>query len=298
MSLFKKMGIVPVLALCTAGLFAPQKADADINLNLFPKKPIYRSVMADPDITNSKIEFSNPGKLEQSLETPLKEIPEKIPYNLSLGESLPLISLSNEVLFPELIINGSLNFSEKNRMDYKISPELFISSPWINKKFSDGNRLYLVAGYEGEGSEELNSLTDKNLTSLLKPLIDNYSFFSDVYIVPKSPWSEQYLIFRAGLDNLFSNKKNKQANVHTSLSWEFPSFFHELGLFKNLKVSPYVSLYAQFPTDKLDASKLRGQMGIKASGESYRSLLLYGQVDYDKQSGESWDFSLGLKWDF
>ncbi len=285
-----------------------KKANADIEL--FPEQPIYRTIMVDPDIPRTEI------KVPQGLEKELLEKPigELLPY-VSLGKTLPLISLdisaqkypriipikriedeelkafakgqtlSKKIISTSLVASGQLNFpqNQENDIHYKTKLELFFNSPMIDDYLSNGNKFYLVAGLTGQGSTKSNTLPNKTLSQIAESFIDNYSFSADAYIVPKSPYSDQYLILRVGVDNLFGNVSEKP-NVHISTTWEFPPLFH---------FSPYVSIHIQMPTDSEKPITVSGQGGIKASAKSKKALFLYAQADYNEQN--PWKFHTGLK---
>ena len=300
---FKKtLGILTLFTTLAFG--SSKKANADIisDINLFPNNPFYRSVMVDSDIPQSEIKVPL-GLEKELLEKPIKEI---LPY-VSLAKTLPLISvdviskellpiipkevaehakvksfrqgrtLSDKTISASLIASGELSFpkEEEKDIDYKTRLELFLRSPMIDDYLSDGNKLYIVGGYNGEGSIKLEDLFNKNLNSVSKSFTDRYSFFTDAYIVAKSPYSEQFLIVRAGINNLFSST-HKKSNFYFSTMFEFPSLLSWSKMFDNFKISPYVSTYLKFPANPEANPKLLGQLGIKAKGESGKSLILYG----------------------
>ncbi|GAI55829.1 unnamed protein product, partial [marine sediment metagenome] len=186
-----------------------------------------------------------------------------------------------------LVASGLIKLPPKGtdaNISYKTKLELFVNFPMIDEFASDGNRLYLTSGWVGEGSAKLEkNLLEKDIPSITKSIkspFDNHSFFADAYIVGRSPYSEQYLIFRVGVDNLFGNTPEKP-NVHFSTTWEFPS------IFKNLKISPYFSSSVKIPTNKSGTESL-GQIGLKFSGESEREIDLYGEVEYAPETDEPW----------
>lgn len=305
---FKKtLGILTLLAMLSP--VSSKKANADIEL--FPEQPIHRTIMADSDIPRTEIKV--PLSLEKEvLEKPITEI---LPYT-SLAKTLPLISLniaskrllslipkttvedneqvSDKVISASLVASGQLNFpqNQENDIDYKTKLELFLNSPMIDDSLSDGNKFYLVAGFTGQGSTKSNKLPNKTLSEIAESFIDKYSFSADAYIVPKSPYSDQYLILRVGVDNLFGNVSEKP-NVHISTTWEFPPLLHWLKIFENFKLSPYVSMHVQLPTDSEKPITASGQFGIKASGKSKKALFLYTEAEYNEQS--PWNFYTGLK---
>lgn len=302
-----------VLALCWALLLNSPKeinAESDLHIGLFPEQPIYKTIMADPDISKTEIKVSQ-GLEKEILGKPTGKI---LPY-ISLAKTLPLASLdisnkrllssmpktaigngelSDKVISTSLVATGELTFpqNQENDIDYKTRLELFLNSPMVDTCLSDGNRFYIVGGFSGQGSTKSNELPNKTLSQIAKSFIDTYSFSGDVYIVPKSPYSDQYLILRVGMDNLFGNVSEKP-NVHISTTWEFPPLFHWLKIFENFKFSPYVSTHVQLPTDSEKSTTALGQIGIKASGESKKSLFLYTQANYN--GPEPWTFYSGLK---
>lgn len=308
---------LPLLLLCGRlflGSLEEANTESNLHLGLFPELPIYRTIMADPDILKTQI------KVPQGLEKELLEKPigELFPY-VSLAKTLPLASLdissrrlfsaipktavdkngklSDKILSASLIASGQLNFpqNQENNIDYKTRLELFLNSPMIDTCVSEGNKLYFVGGFTGKGSVNSEELLNKNLAETLDSFIDAYSFSGDMYIVPKSPYSDQYLILRVGVDNIAGNISEKP-NVHISTTWEFPPLFHWFKIFENFKLSPYASMHVQVPTDSEKPTTGSGQLGIKASGESKKALFLYTQADYNEQ--ESWNFYTGLKLNF
>jgi len=205
--------------------------------------------------------------------------------------------LSDKVISTSLVATGKLTFpkNEENDIFYKTRLELFLNSPMVDTCLSDGNRFYIVGGFSGQGSTKSNELSNKTLSQITESFIDTYSFSGDVYIVPKSPYSDQYLILRAGIDNLFGNVSEKP-NVHLSTTWEFPSLFHWLKTIENFKLSPYASMHIKLPTDSEKPTTASGQLGIKVSGESKKALFLYTQANYN--GPELWTFYTGLKAEF
>jgi len=320
----KKALLIP--ALCSALFLGSPKqveSESNLNFNLFPEQPIYRTLMADSDILKTQIEVQQ-GLEKGLLKKPIKDI---LPYT-SLAKTLPLISvdinskkllpfiskdvtghakieafkqgrtLSDKVFSASLIASGQLNFpqNQENDIDYKTRLELFLNSPMIDDYLSDGNKLYIVGGFTGKGSINSKNLSDKNLSQIFDSFIDTYSFSADAYIIPKSPYSDQFLIIRGGVDNLFGNTSEK-TNINLSTTWEFPSLLVQSKMFKNFKISPYISTHIKIPIDSESCSKLLGQLGMKAEGESRRSLILYTQADYNEEAEEPWVFSSGLKID-
>ena len=187
--------------------------------------------------------------------------------------------------------------TKKNGEDiyYEIMLELFIRSPKLDDTTSDGNRLYLAGGWVGNGSLKLDkNLLDKSLSSILKSPLENYRFFIDTYIVARSPYSDQFLILRVGLDKLFGTSAEK-ANMYFSTIWEFPSILSWSNMFEEFKMVPYISSHIQIPTDGSDATGL-AQAGIKVSGEAPgREIDVYGQLNYDPKAEKPWTFFCGVK---
>ncbi len=313
----RKALIIP--ALCSALLLGSLKqanADSNLHIGLFPEQPVYRTIMADPDILRTEIQVPQ-GLEKELLEKPVKKL---LPY-ISLSKTLPLASLdissrrllsaipktaveantepSDKILSALIVAGGQLNFPQNlgSEIDYKTKLELFLNSPMIDTCLSEGNRLYLIGGFNTQGSIETRGLENKSLSEIPENFNqENYSFSADAYIVPKSPYSDQFLIFRVGVDNLFSNISEKP-NVNISTTWEFPPLFHFFKMFENFKLSPYTSLHIQIPTGSENEKPITaiGQLGIKASGESDRAVFLYTQANYNAQ--KPWSFYTGLKLD-
>lgn len=303
--------ILPILALCSS-LLCPKEANADININIFPKENIERTIMADPDVYKTEIKV--PFGLEADLLT--KPIEKILPY-ISFSETLSLLSiditsdkildimpkttvrnppskkLSDKILSASLTAGGLVTFRE-NFSEYGMKLELFLNSPMIDDCLSDGNRFYLVGGVTGKGTD-LRKFTGKNLSQIAESFIEDYSFSADVYIVPKSEWSDQYLILRAGIDN-FSIDDFSKLNVNFSTAIEFPSLLYGLKIFKNFKISPYLSFNVKIPADSEKKLTASGQLGIKAGGESKTGLFLYAQADYTEENPLI--FSTGIKINF
>jgi len=307
--------LIPVL--CGALFLGSQKqahAEPNLHLGLFPEQPLYKTIMVDPDVFRTEIQV--PRGLEQEiLQNPIKEI---LPY-ISVSKTLPLASLeisnrsllsampktaedengelSDRIISASLVASGQLNFpqNQATEIDYQTKLELFLSSPMINTCLSEGDRVYIVAGLTGQGSTNLNELSNKTLSQIPESFIDEYSFSGDLYIVPKSPYSEQYLILRIGVDNIAGNTP-ETPNVNISTTWEFPPLFYGLDMLENFKLLPYASMYFKIPTDNQKPTEISGQLGLKVSGESEKGLFLYTQVNYREQ--EPWNFYVGLKTEF
>lgn len=307
--------LIPALGLCAALFSFSPKANAETNINLFPNQPFSTITMTDPDIYQTKIKFPETFFSKKSL-------PEIASY-ISIAKTLPLVSLdfgfgakklilslpserreaskleamsqgkslSDKTLSLSLIGNSLLETSKTGRdIDYKLKLELFARSPIIDDYLSDGNKLYIVGGYSNEGLIKIN---DRSLSNIDFSPTKN-SFSVDAYVVPKSPYSNQYIILRVGADNLFNNT-GESANMHFSASFEFPSLLDYFKIFKNFKLSPYASLYGKIPFRKELDSEACGEVGIKAWGESERAIVLYGKAHYKENKDIT--YSAGLKLD-
>ncbi len=313
--------LLPALALSAALLF-PQKADAEgsrLGISLFPEMPVYRSAMADSDVI--KTEINLPFGLEQNvLDSSVKEL---APY-ISLGKEIPLVSLdikskkrlriipsevaeytestaflegrklSDKVLSASLVVGGLLRFPKDENPRYTAKAELFLRFPMVDDYLSDGNKLILVAGAKRNGTIKMRDIEETSIRSLPDAFsIDSYSFFGDIYIVAKSPYSDQFLIVRGGMDNLGGNT-SETSNVNLSAVFEFPSIISWIKMFKDFKINPYVSLGIKLPLDS-SATKASGELGAKLTGESKKSAMIYVKADYN--SLESMKYSTGLKLD-
>ncbi len=188
--------------------------------------------------------------------------------------------------FPEIKGNDSEE-SNGNFMQYKGKLEAFLTSPMINEYFSDGNRLYFTGGLETRGLIDSNKV--ESISSLANFPPTDYRFFGDVYIVAKSPWSEQFVIIRTGLDNLLNNDKK---DFHFSTTFEFPSIFYQKRGFENFKLSPYLSLYARLPLTSGQVNTAAGEVGLKLSGETDKAIVLYAKGELNNGFCT---FSSGLK---
>ena len=315
MTLAKKL--MP-LALCSALALAPFKAHAQpISIELFPEMPVYRSIMADSDII--KTELNLPG-----MENPFdKSIGELAPY-VSLGKEIPLFSinlkskkrlriipsevavdvesrsfregkeLSDKVLSALLVAGGSLRFPKDENPRYTAKAEVFLRSPMIDDYLSDGNKLILVTGFRGEGSVITRDFKERQIKSIGDAFpMESHSFSQDMYIVAKSPYSDQFLIIRGGVDNLFGNTP-ETSNVNLSTAWEFPPLISWIKMFKDFKILPYVSLGIKLPLDS-SATKASGELGAKLTGKSKKSVMTYLRADYNSLQGM--EYSAGLKLD-
>jgi len=308
------------LALCSVLTFLSPNSHAEsLNINLFPEMPVYRSAMADSDVF--KTEINLPFGLEQNLLD--KSIKELAPY-VSLGKEIPLVSvnikskkslkiippeviadsesrafregkkLSDKVLSASLVAGGLLRFPKDENPRYTVKAELFLDSPMIDDYLSDGNKLLFVAGVKGEGSVKTQNIEGISIKSLPEAFSMNYhSFSGDIYIVAKSPYSDQFLIIRGGVDNLFGNTP-ETSNVNLSTVWEFPPLISWIKMFKDFKILPYVSLGIKLPLDS-SATKASGELGAKLTGESKKSAMIYVKADYNSLEGMK--YSTGLKLD-
>ena len=316
MGLLKKL--IP-LALGTALTFLPSKLSANpLSINLFPEMPVYRSVMVDSNIP--KTEINIPSGLEQevlgnsfagiisytslSKEIPVLSVDIKsdkpwniIPPEVVLDSKTRALregkKLSDKIFSASLIASGSIKFPKNENPIYSARAELFLNSPMIDDYLSEGNKLLLVTGFNGNGSVRLNNLADKNISSIPEMFsFDSYSFFGDAYIVAKSPYSSQYILLRSGIDNLFGNAK-ETANINLSLTCEFPPLISWIEIFKDFRILPYVSLGVKLPLDS-SATNASAELGAKLTGKSEKSLMIYGKADY---SIGSMKYSTGLKLD-
>ena len=123
--------------------------------------------------------------------------------------------------------------------------------------------------------------------------MNSYSFFGDLYIVAKSPYSDQFLILRGGVDNLFGNT-TETSNVNISAVFEFPSLISWIKMFKEFRINPYVSLGIKLPLDS-SANIASGEVGAKLTGKSKKSAMIYAKANYN--SLQSMKYSAGLKLD-
>jgi len=311
--------VIAALGIATA-LSMPIIAGADsLSVSLFPEMPVYRSVMADPNIP--KTEITPPIGLEKEiLDKPFREI---APY-ISLAKEVPLLSfdiktdkpwsiippeivldsqtrasrggrtLSDKIFSASLVTSGSLRFPKDGNPEYTVRAELFAGSPVVDDYLSDGNKLLLVTGFNGKGSVTLGNITDKRASSISEMFsFDSYSFSEDVYIVAKSPYSNQYILLRGGIDNLFGNIK-ETPNVNLSLAIEFPPLFSWIEIFKDFRILPYVSAGVKLPFGS-SATDASAELGAKLTGKSGKSLMIYGRADYNSLEGAK--YSTGLKLD-
>lgn len=312
---FKK--ILPVLALSTT-LFFPAKTNADsISISLFPEAPVCRSVMPDSDIPKTGINIPF-GIENEILNKPFTDI---LPY-ISLSKELPVLSvdiktnmppaiipadvasyqqaiasargktLSDKLFSASLIATGSLSFPEGKNLKYNSRLELFLDSPVIDDYLSDGNKLLLVAGAKSGG--QVNFENQKILSVPEMFLMNSYDFFADSYIVAKSPYSDQYVILKTGIDNILA--KMDKTNINLSAVVEFPSLVSWIDALKDFKISPYISINAKFPLSIPSQKRISGEAGIKLTGESKKSAIIYAQtsLEDDKELTSSFGLKLDL----
>lgn len=289
----------------------PRQAYSDIGIKLFPNDPVERTILADPQ--EYKTELKIPIEETKNLmETPIKNLYKEF----SVGEELPLFSLDlkskkilyampkttdgkkisgqelSDKLISATVVGGGKIFSSNEEIDYSARLELFLNSPMIDDCISDGNSIYLVGGIEGRG-HDFKKIGKKDLVETAQSITGDYSFSADIYIVPKSLWSDQFLILRVGAKDIGGSNPNKP-NFNFSTTFEFPSLLGYKKL-KNFKLSPYVSLYAEVPTKERDA-KVLGQLGIKLAGESNKSLFVYTEAQHT--ANNPMNFSSGIKINF
>jgi hypothetical protein len=312
------MGLIKKLApliLGTALTFLPSKLPADsLEINIFPQMPVYRSTIVDSDI--SKTEINLPEGLEQKILT--SSFADILPY-ISLSKEIPILSLdlktdnilemipadvasyqrvrasaegrklSDKMFSALLVATGSLNFPDNKDPRYTAKGELFLNSPMIDDYLSDGNKLFLVTGVNANGSVKLDNLANENILSVPKMFsLDSYSFSEDLYIVAKSPYSNQYVLLKAGLDNLFGNTEEK-SSVNLSGVIEFPPLLSWVQMLKDFRALPYVSLGVKMPLDHSPVS-ISGELGLKLTGKSEKSIIIYERTDEST-------YSVGLKSD-
>jgi hypothetical protein len=310
-----KRTLLPI-AVATALLVSPKTYAQSWNLNLFPELPLSRSIMADSDI--SKNEINLPSGLERNLLN--RQVKEIIP-RISLSKEIPILSfnlkskkipgiipsevamysesqarergltLSDEIFSASLVTGGKLRFPKDENPKYVAQAELFLSSPMMDDYLSDGNRLLLIARLEQKGSINLSKIEEATIKELPEFLTKNYNGISgDVYVIAKSPYSKQFLILRGGINNLLGNSSEEQ-NFNFSSSVEFPSLTWFIKELKNFKILPYISFSTKTPLDGSQGD-ISGEIGTKLTGESDKSILMYGRANYGETKNE---YSLGLK---
>ena len=161
-----------------------------LSINFFPEMPVHRSTLTNSDIL--KTEINLPLGLEKGvLDRPISEL---LPYT-SLSGELSLLSLeiesngipkivpqerifdanlrslheknpiSDKIFSASLIASGRLKFFNNKNPEYKARAELFLGSPIIDDYLSDGNKLFLTAGVNFDGSLNLEGRIDKPISS-------------------------------------------------------------------------------------------------------------------------------------
>jgi hypothetical protein len=307
------------LALCGALTFAPKLIADSWYLNFFPEIPVNRSAIGDLDI--SKTELNLPQGLEKEIwNKPIKEF---IPY-LSLSKELPLLSLditnskipefipeekisdakirsserkiflSDKIFSASLIANGGLKFPKDQTPEYSAKAELFLNSPMIDDYLSDGNKLLFSTGVNCKGGLRLSGIEEKTIYQLPKAFsLDYYNFFGDIYVVGKSPYSDQFAILKIGLD--VPQKNFKETNFNFSETFEFPSLISWIEEFKNSKILPYFSTGIKKPFNSSQTKEF-AELGIKITGDSKKCIITYVRGDLEKDKNGT--YSTGLRLDF
>ena len=316
----KKQNILASIAMGIALAFPSMNTNAEsFSINFFPEMPIYRSVMGDSDIL--KTELNLPGGLEKEiLDKPLKEL---LPY-LSLSKEIPIIGLdiktetvpdfiplekraevdsdaldkriypSDKLLSASLIGSGGLKFPSNKNPEYTARAELFLDSPITDDYLSDGNKLFLAAGINSEGSLNFQEIENKTIYSLSQSFNEKaINFFGGIYIVVKSPYSNQTLIVKSGLDNLWDSRK-KGINFNLSALFEFPPITYWEESLRNAKIIPYLSAGIKTLLDSQWDQEF-GEIGIKLTGDSGKSII--GYIHSELESGKGISYSSGLKFD-
>jgi len=278
-----------------------------VEAELFPETPISLLATADPDIPKTEIKPSM--GLESSIITnPIEDLASYV----SIAKTLPLLSLDfdcpkkmkcpEKLLSFSLIASGQLKFPDAANINYKGRLELWANSPALENSGDvekwEKLRLYLAGGIEKYGLMNVSGLEKKTMPQLASDLqsgINSYNnIFADVYLVSGNIYSDQFAIFRSGFGNLLDS----HPDFHISAVLELPSILLKKGsvqsfdLLKNdplkdFKISPYISVYFGFPlkypsetVEEKDAYGLIGQIGIKASGKTGKSAILYAEADY------------------
>jgi len=307
--------IIP-LALCGALALAPKLFANPLELKFFPELPLYRSTIADSNILKTEVSIPN-GLEKEALNQPIKDL---IPYTslskeiaiLSFGiknEKIPGIiptekvaeanirsiiektEISDEIFLTSLILNGGLKFSENKKPEYDARVELFLGSPVIDEYFSDGNKSFLSVGMDYKGSLDLEGITEKSISSLFRIFNpESRNFFGDFYIVAKSPYSDQFVIVKTGFENLFGDGKS---DFDLSATFELPSLISLIKESKDAKIIPYVSAGLKIPLESLTV-KESGELGIKITGKSKKSIIGYLKGEYEQGKGGSYCTGLRL----
>jgi len=306
MSFFRRIApfLVP-LALASS----PLQAEDSVNLNFFPQQGFSRSVL--PSIQQTGISFPI-GLQNEILQKPIrelapyisiaKEVPivsleartDRIPENISpeviestqLKADLEGRTLSNKLFSASLIGNASLKFPKDENPQYTAGLELFLEFPLRDSYLSDGNRLIIAPGFKAKGSLMLADIAEKSLADIAEILpVNSTGFSTNVYVVMRNQYSNQFLILMAGASNLFnSSGENPIANISAAL--EFPS------LFRNLKALPYgaidIKLLLGYRSHELD-----GEIGLRFPGKEGKSLVSY--IGARLREWEGIKFSSGLR---
>ncbi len=308
---------IAMLALSAGFLFGSAKAastlDLEVYLDLLPE-PFNRTAMVDPDLPNTKL------KISESLDTKLDESPRyKLP-SLDLAESLRVFTFnvldekdqSKKAFGLTLMTTGLVQFSKDPKelegledTYYKLMAELFIEWPKITNNIDYGPRAFFVGGFVREGFFKLdfdnfeNNITNvENIEdlaytagSIVKSKNNYNSFFTDLYIITNSDWSDQFLIGRFGLNNLFHPME--KPNFHSSLTMEFPSLIpnHEA-----IKIAPYFSLYAEIPTSNFNDIRTLIEAGIKIFGDHPNTAVnIFAYLDHKPKREKPADIFYGVK---
>ena len=294
-------------------------AEPYLNLGFFPEVPLYSSVLGDSDELNTGIRIPQ-GSEKEMLDKPIKEL---LPY-ISLSKEIPVLSLdirsntvpdfiplekraevrsnaletgiypSDKLFSASLIASGRLKFPENKKPEYVGRLELFVGSPMIDDFLSDGNKLLLNAGVNSNGSLNFQEAGNKSVYSLLEAFNEeSRNFFGEVYVVVKSPYSDQTAIVKCGLDNLFDSQK-KIANFNLSTALELPPIFPDQGILGISKIIPYISAGIKMPLDS-QWDKEFGEIGLKLTGPSKKAIMGYLHTELETNKGFS--TSSGLKFD-
>ncbi len=317
----KKRNVLASIAMGVALALPSVSLNAEpyLNLGFFPEVPLYSSVLGDSDELNTGISVSQ-GSEKEMLDKPIKEL---LPY-ISLSKEIPILSLdirsntipdfislekraevrsnaletgiypSDKIFSSSIIASGRLKFPEGKDPEYTGRLELFAGSPMIDDFLSDGNKLLLNAGVNSNGYLNFQEAGNKSIYSLSDVFNEeSRNFFGEVYIVVKSPYSNQMVIVKSGLDNLFDSLK-KTANFNLSTALEFPLIFSDKGLLGISKISPYISAGIKMALDSRWDSEF-GEAGIKISGPSGKAIL--GYLHTELETGKGFYTSSGLKFD-
>jgi hypothetical protein len=323
MKMFKKiLPFIGLLALATTTL----KADPSLELSLLPPMPFDRTAMAEPDYRTG-ICFSDLSNVKAIANTPVNKIQ---PGLFTLAPTLPLFSIdlvdpNGSTLDERLddnnskdaklvkktqlsyisassIVSTEIKFPNINTINYGAKLEEFFNSPWLDQKFSDGNRLYLDLGLERIGSMDLSGIGDKTPSEIVQNLYNGFGNYTNLlahlYIVAhgygKYGYDDpQYAIFEAGFDDLLDSTKR---NFNASITLRAP-------IIKN--ISPFISLYMSTLLKDMQTSNngdeiiskeygFCGKLGLDIWGESGKSIVPYVQIDNGGNAPNSVEFSGGL----